>query len=212
MEERLFQHLFLTTSLWISPISAILRNSVQIWISLTRQATTMPGEEKKSKSKDEFFFTKADKEVKLKEYKSQRNQKMLFYKCNPTIPSVVLPRPAWQEKAHCVAAGSFFIFIIYELVYFLSLGSWSRYYCFENHGFLSICWSFHVFQVSFNFVFRDTCFLLVKGVDLFQRVDKNVKADFGWTSLLHYWNSHTLKLDNIIACRLLKYIGWNERI
>ena len=127
MEERLFQHLFLTTSLWMSPISAILRNSVQIWISLTRQATTMP-EEKKSKSKDDFSYKSRQRSTEVKEYKSQhRNNKMLFNKCNPTIPSVVLPRPAWQEKAHCVAAGSFFIFIIYELVYFLSLGSWSRY-------------------------------------------------------------------------------------
>ena len=94
-------------------------------------------------------------------YKSRqlRNQKMLFNKCNPTIPSVVLPRPAWQEKAHCVAAGSFCIFIICDLFYFLSVRFWSRYYLFENHGFLSICWSFQVCQVLFNFVFRDTCFL-----------------------------------------------------
>ena len=33
---------FPTTSVWISPISAIFRNSVQICISLTRQATTIP--------------------------------------------------------------------------------------------------------------------------------------------------------------------------
>ena len=102
----------------MSPISAILRNSVQIWISLTRQATTMP-EEKKSKSKDDFSYKSRQRSKEVKEYKSQhRNNKMLFNKCNPTIPSVVLPRPAWQEKAHCVAAGSFFIFIIYELFYF----------------------------------------------------------------------------------------------
>ena len=49
------------------------------------------------------------------------------------------------------------------------------------------------------FLFFVTHFPPFRGVDLFQRVDKNVEADFGWTSLLHNWDSHTLKLDNLIV-------------
>ena len=40
----------------------------------------------------------------------------LFCKRQSYLPSVVLPRPAWQEKAHCVAAGSFFYFHIYHFL------------------------------------------------------------------------------------------------
>ena len=40
----------------------------------------------------------------------------LFCKRQSYLPNVVLPRPAWQEKAHCVAAGSFFYFHIYHFL------------------------------------------------------------------------------------------------
>ena len=40
----------------------------------------------------------------------------LFCKRQSYLPSVVLPRPAWQEKAHCVAAGSFFYFHTYHFL------------------------------------------------------------------------------------------------
>ena len=145
------------------------------------------------------------------------------------VPSVVLPRPAWQEKAHCVAAGSFFLFsylsflmfiihmqvpfviFITFYIYYSCAGSEYRHFCFDKHGFISICWPFHVSQVSFIFVFRDH-FPPFQGVDLFQRVDKNVEADFGWTSLLHNWDSHTLKLDNLIVWRPFLSPCSNKRI
>ena len=43
----------------------------------------------------------------------------LFCKRQSYLPSVVLPRPAWQEKAHCVAAGSFFLFSYLSFLMFI---------------------------------------------------------------------------------------------
>ena len=47
------------------------------------------------------------------------HNKSLFCKRQSYLPSVVLPRPAWQEKAHCVAAGSFFLFSYLSFLMFI---------------------------------------------------------------------------------------------
>ena len=91
------------------------------------------------------------------------NNVFILQKAISFVPSVVLPRPAWQEKAHCVAAGSFFFIIfifIIVYVYYSYAGSFCHIYYFLCLLFscwlliltllfwqawpLCMCWSFHV--------------------------------------------------------------------